>query len=140
MNPVDTDTDGARDFLDTDSDNDCAPDWDSREDGAARTDASTPNSSADANCGMGFTCNRMTGRCVPVGDTAGDGLPVDDERQRLAQDHVVLDQEDGQRLARHGRSVRVDHRCLTDPEGSGRPGCRRSAPPPERRHSMPQPR
>jgi hypothetical protein len=42
MNPVDTDRDGARDFLDTDSDNDCVADSDPREDGAARTNRDGP--------------------------------------------------------------------------------------------------
>jgi MYXO-CTERM domain-containing protein len=116
MNPVDTDTDGARDFLDTDSDNDCVPDWDSREDGAARTDASTPNASADANCGTGFTCNRMTGRCVPVGDTDGDGLPDDDER-RIGTDPNNPD-TDGDSL-RDGEEVGPDRTMPRDSDMDG---------------------
>jgi MYXO-CTERM domain-containing protein len=68
-NPVDTDMDGARDFLDLDSDNDCLPDWDVREAGAARTNPMAPNMSADANCGAGLMCDRTRGVCVPRGTT-----------------------------------------------------------------------
>jgi MYXO-CTERM domain-containing protein len=68
-NPVDTDMDGARDFLDLDSDNDCLPDWDVREAGAARTNPMAPNMSADANCGAGQMCDRTRGVCVPRSTT-----------------------------------------------------------------------
>ncbi|MEZ4390459.1 MAG: DUF4215 domain-containing protein [Polyangiales bacterium] len=63
-NPVDTDMDGARDFLDLDSDNDCLPDWDVREAGAARTNPMAPQMSPDANCGAGQMCDRTRGVCV----------------------------------------------------------------------------
>ena len=45
---VDTDNDGVPDYLDLDSDNDCLPDSDGREAGAARTDPALP---AAAHCG-----------------------------------------------------------------------------------------
>jgi MYXO-CTERM domain-containing protein len=66
MMPANTDTvmDGA-DFLDRDSDNDCAPDSDAREMGAARTDPAMPSMSASANCaGELPVCDTMTGACV----------------------------------------------------------------------------
>jgi MYXO-CTERM domain-containing protein len=61
--------DGAWDFLDLDSDNDCLPDWDVREAGAARTNPMAPNMSADANCGAGQMCDRTRGVCVPRSTT-----------------------------------------------------------------------
>ncbi len=73
MNPVDSDNDGARDFLDTDSDNDCAPDADPREDGGARIDPRQPSTNADANCSAGLMCDTGRGVCVPAADAGADG-------------------------------------------------------------------
>ena len=78
---MDSDNDGARDFLDTDSDNDCAPDSDPREDGGARIDSRQPSSNADANCGVGLTCDTGRGVCIPGADAgtpdAGTTPPAD---------------------------------------------------------------
>jgi len=74
MNPADTDGDGARDFLDLDSDNDCLPDWDVREAGAARINAMLPQANADANCGAGLMCDRTRGVCV-TRTTTDAGVP-----------------------------------------------------------------
>ena len=70
-------TDGP-DFLDRDSDNDCAPDNDPREDGTARVDPARPSTNPNANCGAAMVCNRMTGVCgadPTGGDRDGDGIP-----------------------------------------------------------------
>ncbi len=68
------------DFLDTDSDNDCAPDSDAREAGAARIDPTMPSMMANANC-MEPTpiCATTLGRCVSNDDLDGDGVPNVDE-------------------------------------------------------------
>ncbi len=84
--PVNTDmatgsTDGP-DFLDRDSDNDCIPDSDPREDGAARTNAMMPSVNPDTNCGAGMVCNRPSGTCGAPGDRDGDGIP-DMEETRI---------------------------------------------------------
>jgi MYXO-CTERM domain-containing protein len=53
------------DFLDRDSDNDCAPDSDPSEDGAART---TPSARANDHCASspdGTTCDLNSGLCAP---------------------------------------------------------------------------
>jgi cysteine-rich repeat protein len=78
-----TNTDGAMDgadFLDTDSDNDCALDRAMNEAGAARTDPTMPSAMADANC-MDPTpvCNRATGACEgrTVADAGVDGSSGD---------------------------------------------------------------
>jgi hypothetical protein len=72
--PVNTDraTDGP-DFLDRDSDNDCAGDEVSREDGPARiTVAMDPNAACmDPNP----VCDTARGACVPDRDNDGDGVP-----------------------------------------------------------------
>jgi hypothetical protein len=70
------------DFLDLDSDNDCLPDSDMREAGAARTDPRMPSESANTNC-MAPTsiCSAMLGRCVSPEDMDGDGIPDADERR-----------------------------------------------------------
>jgi len=86
MTPLNSDmavgsTDGP-DFLDRDSDNDCVPDNDPREDGAARVDPARPALDPNDNCGMGMVCNRMTGVCGTGpggGDRDGDGIPNDTE-------------------------------------------------------------
>jgi MYXO-CTERM domain-containing protein len=53
------------DFLDGDSDNDCLPDSDSREAGAARTNPALPSTMAGANCpGEGAMCDVTRGVCV----------------------------------------------------------------------------
>ncbi|MBL8678851.1 MAG: hypothetical protein JNK05_06780 [Myxococcales bacterium] len=78
--PVDTDRDGSADFLDRDSDNDCVPDNDMREAGAARIDPAMPAAMASANC-MAPTpvCDTTRGMCVSmqpdggVGDGGRDG-------------------------------------------------------------------
>jgi hypothetical protein len=60
----DTAMDGP-DFLDLDSDNDCVPDRDMREAGAARTDRTMPSAMADSNCsGATPVCNTDVGACV----------------------------------------------------------------------------
>ncbi|MDB4929512.1 MAG: thrombospondin type 3 repeat family protein [Myxococcaceae bacterium] len=66
-------TDGAADgpdFLDRDSDNDCVPDNDPREDGANRINAALPSSMADANCTDPAlpVCNTTVGMCQARGD------------------------------------------------------------------------
>ncbi|MBL8604517.1 MAG: hypothetical protein JNK72_21500 [Myxococcales bacterium] len=62
MDPVDTDRDGARDFLDRDSDNDCLGDNETREDGMARiTAASNPNTNCMAPTPI---CDTSRGQCV----------------------------------------------------------------------------
>ena len=63
------------DFLDRDSDNDCVPDSDPREDGANRTNPALPSMNADANCATAMICNRLTGTCGAAGDRDGDGIP-----------------------------------------------------------------
>jgi cysteine-rich repeat protein len=86
MTPLNSDmavgsTDGP-DFLDRDSDNDCVPDNDPREDGVARVDPARPSLDPNDNCGMGMVCNRMTGVCGTGpggGDRDGDGIPNDTE-------------------------------------------------------------
>jgi hypothetical protein len=77
--PVDTDGDRAADHLDRDSDNDCVPDNDPRERGAARIDPRVPSVSADDNCTMASTvCDRMNGMCVPgLRADAGSDASVD---------------------------------------------------------------
>ncbi|MFO0560755.1 MAG: DUF642 domain-containing protein [Polyangiales bacterium] len=65
------------DFLDTDSDNDCLPDSDMREAGAARVDPAMPSAMINANCtdAMLPICSAVLGRCVSDDDSDGDGVP-----------------------------------------------------------------
>jgi hypothetical protein len=82
MNPANSDraTDGP-DFLDRDSDNDCAPDSDPREAGAARTDPRVPSMSASGNCsGATPMCDESTGMCVAamMPDASSDAAPIED--------------------------------------------------------------
>ncbi|MBL8681650.1 MAG: hypothetical protein JNK05_20955, partial [Myxococcales bacterium] len=78
--PANSDTDPTRDFLDLDSDNDCVPDRDAREAGAARTNPAVPSMNANNNC-MAPTpvCNTTAGLCVADMDTDMDGIPNLDE-------------------------------------------------------------
>jgi hypothetical protein len=64
--PANTDraSDGP-DFLDRDSDNDCAPDSDPSEDGAARITVSTRANDHCASSPDGTVCDLSSGRCVP---------------------------------------------------------------------------
>jgi cysteine-rich repeat protein len=74
--PANSDMDPARDFLDTDSDNDCLPDRDAREAGAARTNPALPSMNANNNCPSATpVCTIATGVCAPDVDTDMDGIP-----------------------------------------------------------------
>jgi hypothetical protein len=92
--PVNTDMGGLTDradFLDGDSDNDCLPDSDPREAGAARTDATRPSADANANCADPTPlCIRATGTCAADGDADGDGVPDMVER-RIGTDPMNAD-------------------------------------------------
>jgi len=74
--PANSDTDSSRDFLDTDSDNDCVPDSDAREAGAARTNPAVPSMNVNANCPAAAPiCTIATGVCSADRDTDMDGVP-----------------------------------------------------------------
>jgi cysteine-rich repeat protein len=89
--PANSDMDPARDFLDLDSDNDCVPDRDTREAGAARTNPAVPSMNINNNC-MAPTpvCSVATGVCTADRDTDMDGIPDMDER-RIGSDPMNPD-------------------------------------------------
>lgn len=76
MVPANTDGADRVDFLDLDSDNDCLPDSDMREAGAARIDPRMPAADPDNNCpAMLPMCDTTRGVCLPSVDTDMDGIP-----------------------------------------------------------------
>jgi cysteine-rich repeat protein len=96
MGATPANTDGAMDrpdFLDLDSDNDCVPDSDMREMGAARTDVTMPSAMADANCsGATPVCDTTVGACIarPMADAGPEAGP-DASADGGAEDVVVAD-------------------------------------------------
>ncbi len=80
--PANSDMDTARDFLDLDSDNDCVPDRDPREAGAARTNPALPSMNVNSNCPMAMPiCAVATGTCTNDPDSDMDGIPDMVERR-----------------------------------------------------------